>query len=140
MRKLTVFCKHFTGTQHATCKAGVAYDAVTLGKGTAQRSIPCIGDKHNPLGASCELCVFPTPEEIAAEEEADAKRMQDTMTARSAIVESLGGSWKKGTPSQRGKIDCPVCKKPRALNFSRSGYNGHIHAQCSTDGCVAWME
>ena len=26
------------------------------------------------------------------------------------------------------------------LQFSRSGYNGHIHAKCSTDKCVAWME
>lgn len=60
--------------------------------------------------------------------------------ARAAIVEHLGGPWKKGTPSAVGKIDCPVCGGKETLAFRRAGYNGHIHAQCSTDGCVSWME
>ena len=38
-----------------------------------------------------------------------------------------------------GEMDCPVCKAGR-LRYSRAGYNGHIHARCSTPSCVAWME
>ena len=41
--------------------------------------------------------------------------------------------------SGAGNIDCPVCKQG-VLQYSRSGYNGHVHGICTTDGCVAWME
>jgi hypothetical protein len=90
---------------------------------------------------------FKTHEEIEAEIAESNKRFEDTMTARKAIVEHLGGPWKKGMPSAGGTIDCPVCKlkfpqltTSARLSFSRSGYNGHIHARCSTADCVAWME
>lgn len=38
-----------------------------------------------------------------------------------------------------GKMECPVCRTGE-LKYSRSNYNGHVHAKCSTVGCVAWME
>ena len=38
-----------------------------------------------------------------------------------------------------GIMDCPVCKTGK-LKYSRSSYNGHIHAACTTVNCVAWME
>lgn len=38
-----------------------------------------------------------------------------------------------------GEMECPVCKTGK-LRYSRAAYNGHVHARCSTDGCVAWME
>lgn len=38
-----------------------------------------------------------------------------------------------------GVITCPICGTGK-LRYSRAGYNGHVHARCSTDGCVAWME
>jgi hypothetical protein len=38
-----------------------------------------------------------------------------------------------------GKMDCPICKTGK-LRYSRAAYNGHVHASCSTDGCVSWME
>lgn len=41
--------------------------------------------------------------------------------------------------SGSGEIACPVCKVGR-LRYSRSGYNGHVHAACSTSGCVCWRE
>lgn len=40
--------------------------------------------------------------------------------------------------SGQGKTACPICSGE--LRYSRAGYNGHVHAKCSTDGCVAWME
>lgn len=38
-----------------------------------------------------------------------------------------------------GEMECPVCKTGK-LRYSRAAYNGHVHARCSTDGCVALME
>ena len=38
-----------------------------------------------------------------------------------------------------GQIDCPVCKSGK-LRYTRASYNGHVHAACSTDNCVQWME
>lgn len=133
------WCKYYNGTVNETCKAGVKYADVQLGFGTPQRSLPCFKDE-NPLGATCEKCEFRTPEEVAEMERVQAERFNNTMNARKAIVEHLGGHWKKGTPGASGAIDCPVCGKPGALHFSRAGYNGHIHARCQTAGCVSWME
>jgi hypothetical protein len=61
------------------------------------------------------------------------------MAARKAIVEHLGGPWKRGMAGAAGNIPCPVCNAGR-LHFTRAGYNGHVHAHCTTGGCVAWME
>lgn len=38
-----------------------------------------------------------------------------------------------------GVMDCPVCNTGR-LHYDRSAYNGHVCAQCTTDGCVWWKE
>lgn len=38
-----------------------------------------------------------------------------------------------------GEMACLVCKTGR-LRYSRANYNGHVHAACSTEGCVRWME
>ena len=53
--------------------------------------------------------------------------------ARSAII--------KHCQNQRGvagKLKCPVCETG-TLQYSRAS-NGHVHAGCSTKGCVNWME
>lgn len=39
----------------------------------------------------------------------------------------------------QGTMNCPVCGTGK-LRYSRASYNGHVHAQCTTEGCVAWME
>jgi len=132
-------CVHFNGTMNDTCEAGVRYEDV-FDNTTTPRSMPCI-EKYNPDGrAKCDKCQFPTADEVAAEE-AEHRRLMDGVTkARAAIVAHLGGPWKKGTPGANGRIDCPVCGRPGALGFSRSGYNGHVHAACKTENCVSWME
>lgn len=35
-------------------------------------------------------------------------------------------------------IECPKCKG--VLRYRISSYNGHIHGQCETEGCLAWMQ
>jgi hypothetical protein len=39
----------------------------------------------------------------------------------------------------QGTMDCPICSVG-TLRYYRNNYNGHVHAACSTDGCVNWME
>jgi len=65
---------------------------------------------------------------------------QNINVARRAIVAHLGGPWKSGMKDEYGAMDCPVCSSEGSLRFSRSGYNGHIHAWCTTEWCVSWME
>lgn len=56
------------------------------------------------------------------------------MTARKAITDKEGN-----TRGIVGEIDCPVCKKGK-LRYSIARYNGHIHAACTNQECVRWME
>jgi len=57
--------------------------------------------------------------------------------ARTAITDKHG----KGKPgiSIASWMLCPVCGEGD-LNYTISSYNGHIHAGCTEEGCVAWME
>lgn len=133
------WCKHYTGTAYGdTCKAGVKYELVVLGKGTPECSYPCFKNR-NPLGAKCSEQVFETTEETAARKAEDAKQFERFGKVRTAIVAHLGGPWKKGMPGNTGSIPCPCCAGG-TVRFTRAGYNGHIHAVCSTAGCAAWME
>ena len=120
-----------------TCKAGVSYE---LFKGMPFEMRPCFCKPGNDPNAGCSLMEMPTPEQLAAEEEEINKRIEMLGKARKAIVDSLGGPWKRGMLGVSGKIDCPVCGGAQSLSFSRAGYNGHIHAACATEGCVSWME
>jgi transcriptional regulator with XRE-family HTH domain len=43
----------------------------------------------------------------------------------------------KGNGGQ-GSMTCPKCGKD--LFYTVSGYNGHIWAKCSTDGCIVFMQ
>jgi hypothetical protein len=118
------------------CEAGVAFVSLP---GCDQpdffNSYPCFG----PTG-TCLKAKYRTAEEKAAEEAELKARIEAIGKARKAIVEACGGPWERGKPSVGGECDCPVCGKEKTLAFQRSGYNGHIHAACLTDGCVRWME
>jgi len=46
----------------------------------------------------------------------------------------------KGARGVGGVIDCPACSAKSSLHYSIARCNGHIHARCSTPGCVSWME
>ena len=140
MKRATIFCKHYRAmSDHTTCEAGVQYAKF---RGLRFDQKPCFW--HQSAGEApppgCHLALFPTEEEIAEEEEEMRVRLEGIANARQAIVEHLGGPWKKGIAGSRGSIDCPVCGVGAALHFTRAGSNGHIHAQCETQGCVAWME
>ncbi len=143
-------CIHYNGTVNECCEAMVNYKELA-GPGEAYGlRLPCHGPDYK-LGSgkslpradvvvTCPKRQEPTAEEIAADRKDIEERFEKTMKARAAIVALLGGPWKKGISGDSGAMTCPVCSGYATLNFSRSGYNGHIHAKCSTAGCVAWME
>ncbi len=79
----------------------------------------------------CPHAEYPTAEDIEAEERRIKTMRKDIANAREAIV-----SVTKGHPSV-GCVICPVCGKTL---FFRQSENGHIHAKCSSENCVAWME
>ena len=131
------FCKHYRAmSAHATCEKGVAYDEF-MGLKFDER--PCF-ERDGVAPPGCPLAVFPTAEEREEKEKWLAQRFANTGKARDAIVARLGGPWKRGTPGGSGVMDCPVCNGKETLHFSRSGYNGHVHAACTTADCVNWME
>lgn len=139
MSKHSTFCKHYRAmSEHDTCEKGVAYDTFN---GLKFDERPCF-ERNGPGSAPkcCHLAEFQTPEERAAREKELNERFAAIGKAREAIVAHLGGPWKRGTAGGSGTIDCPACGKEKSLRFSRSGYNGHIHAGCTTEGCVRWME
>lgn len=127
VRKLT--CKHFNGTMNKCCAVGILYDRVQ-DTSTHPYSYPCL-----PEGAKleCDLRLYPSDEELAAEDAWLADHLAKMRTARSAIMDAA-----KGRRSVSGAIDCPVCKTGK-LHFSVA-YNGHVHAQCTTKDCMWWME
>lgn len=124
-------CRYFTGIQNATCAAGVDYATVKDMESHPYRWA-CFADEGAMV--MCAKRSFPSREEAEAEEREVAKRIEQVNVSRRAIVAHTNGA--RGV---QGKIDCPVCQSG-TLRFSVSGYNGHIHAACSTNDCVRWME
>lgn len=123
-------CQHFNGSMSKRCRAGVSYDSFP------RPGLPCLRDTN--CANFCNFALFPTRAEAEAAEDraaAECRRVVAQInTARAAIVEHSGG--KRGI---RGSLTCPCCEGG-TLSYSVSGYNGHVHAQCSTQGCVRWME
>lgn len=63
-----------------------------------------------------------------------AEQVKAAATALAAIQEHAAG--------QRGianVIPCPACGTGQ-LHYSVARSNGHIHARCSTPGCVTFMQ
>lgn len=133
-------CRHFNGTIHDRCEAGVAYELVALAHdpieyrsgrkrpdGTVKveptvyahrRSIPCLGPDRNFGGASCCRYAPFTAEEIASEE-AEFERTFDLM--------------------KRGLSSC--CEAPfdeRAV-ITSGRHQGHGPRYCSKCGKLAFM-
>jgi hypothetical protein len=152
------------------CGAGVEYDSVckrieytySYGDGhkyPAHKAYPCFRREHQ-LTDGCSKCLFPTPEEIKAHADEATGHIKNMISARAAIVDELERRNKDGDVAVKlnrasqseyddggptnyvsgaGIIGCPICKTGK-LRYSRAAYNGHVHARCSTDGCVSWME
>lgn len=152
-----------------SCSANVKYDDV-FKQGKRMIALPCFHPERDnipPDGAwpTCPHLSFKTPEELdkeAAEHEEHFRIAVERITVvRPAILKHAG--WKQSDVSDdeipagarramdgvtsiakeakdaRGRFPCPVCKTG-TLAYSIAAFNGHVHAHCSTDKCVSWME
>lgn len=138
-------CIHFNGLQNDRCDAGVRYEVVRVEHAPIayrradspavyrqSASRPC-HDSMNLGGAVCTNRCAPTPEYVAKRVADSEREIAATFTARARITDATGG--KRGAT---GVVECPVCNGK--LSYSVASSNGHIHARCATQGCVAWME
>jgi hypothetical protein len=132
-------CIHYNGSVNECCEAGVNYGELAGGKDPGWGlKLPCIKKFAGPSPVTCDKRQEPTPEQLAEWKAEMNRSMERIGKARKAIVDHLGGPWKRGMTGSSGSIPCPNCAG--TLQFSRAGYNGHIHARCSSEDCVAWME
>lgn len=137
LRKMNV-CANFTGIQHDVCKAGVNYLTVREQKtDTTPFRFACFQDEAE--GLTCPRAHFPTREEAEQEHREDEAIFARTNLAhRAAHDDAKAKRFGKGQGGA-DSVECPVCQKGR-IYYRVSGYNGHMHARCETEGCVAWME
>jgi hypothetical protein len=133
------YCQHYGRGKGADmiCKAGM--DLKTMQRvATEPKGIkwgPCIEGHTLPdPKAICPHWIRRTREmgeKRAANIERTLKQME--------LVTPVVNEWRKKQPiGKRETIECPACKG--RLHLSQAAYNGHVHAKCETEGCVAWME
>lgn len=138
------WCIHYrgitgrNGESITSCEKGVEYSTFKEnGTGFTHRA-PCfLTDKGDskPDAMPCEHLRRPTQEEIAQHEFWFDERMKKQIAVMTGIA-----SWRE---KHRGKsaaeiVECPACKGK--LHLSIAACNGHVHGQCETTDCVAWME
>lgn len=131
------WCIHYSGMHNKSeCEKGVRFDSLpNHGTKEFMSSCPCFSQT-----GGCEKAEYPTPEQQKKAHEEINKRFDSMQIARKSIVDACGGPWKRGDSTVSGAVNCPVCCAIGSLRFSRAGYNGHVHASCTTEGCISWME
>jgi hypothetical protein len=137
-------CRHFNGGMNKKCDAGIAYDEInrraTEGDSGCMLRLPC--RRAMEAEYPCPSLSRMTDEELAQEkkeQDAAVERFLNGMRiVRPLIIADIGPERMKQSVS--GTIPCPICKTG-TVHYSRAGsYNGHVHAACSTEGCIRWME
>ena len=123
------WCKHYNGTMNETCKVGVKYDSI---KDTSQKPYRWICTDLDAT-ATCPSCARKTLEEIAERK----KYLNDRLAYLLLAISKIKPLRVKGKTTI-GEIECPKCQG--RLHYSIAGYNGHVHGQCETKGCLSWME
>ncbi|HKS74291.1 MAG TPA: hypothetical protein VJQ82_13905 [Terriglobales bacterium] len=109
-------------------------------QGAEERAMPCLpGVVHGREVWPCEL--FEIMSQSDAEKEADARieAMKRTVKAMHAAKDDAKEKGFRKGSGGIGEIPCPCCEGGR-LRYSVASYNGHMHASCSTNNCVSWME
>ena len=126
-KKFGRICKHFAPREE-TCAVGLSpIDIATGGKlfGWLKKAPRYERNKDAPI---CDKRELPTWDEVKKESEDSEKSLLDVLVVIALIPE-------KGN---RGTVECPKCKG--VVHWTRSAYNGHRHAKCETDNCLAFME
>ena len=94
--------------------------------------LPSDKDRAAIIGVLGSVRFF-SEDDVNAKREANKVTSSHMAEARSRINLTSGGA----KPSS-GTCKCPACG-PGHLRFSIAS-NGHVTAQCSTEGCLCWME
>lgn len=138
------YCEHY-----APKPGSISSDYCALGCGASAKMreaheagepnmSPCIG------GHKCAKVLSLCPKwERRSQEKAEARADSIEKAFRQMeIVGPVVAKWRTWTErnrvSKQEVIECPACKGK--LHLSQSSYNGHVHGQCETEGCVSWME
>jgi len=140
IRHLMKSCVHFNGIQHDKCGAGINIREMVAGPdfGWAAR-IPCIITALSKEKAVCPSISLPTREEAEKEYDNEEVSFDRHMKAfRAAHDDAKAKGFKIGNGGM-GSIPCPM-ECGGQLRYSVARVNGHMHAACSTKGCVSWME
>jgi len=76
-------CVYFNGLQNKNCKEGVSYESVRAPALEANRAwdVPCI---HRSDLDNCEQRVFPTPEQVEADDRAVREHLGEFLSAMSS--------------------------------------------------------
>jgi len=130
-------CVHFTGIQHDECKASVSYHG-QFGNGVGCfANIPCVSFDEK-TSRYCPKRQYPSREDAERELAEVDEYLAQCSKAYKAVKEDAKS---KFPPHQGGasSIECPICRTGM-LQYSVASINGHIHARCSTHGCVSWTE
>lgn len=125
------WCKHFTGISDKCCKKGIAYESVRDSSEAGPYRWPCL--KDTGCKTTCALVEFPTQAEADAHEREWQEHSKHTFTMMTEILKA-SEKLKKST----GYIICTKCGK--RVGWSKSNYNGHIHAACETPNCFSVMQ
>lgn len=145
------WCKHYDGINHTDpekrCRAGVLMSSVTVDRPyryryegdrgtpyTSGHSYPCFTDSDPHAACSCEKREFRTQKENDERYAEMMTHLNGVMEVRVAILADA-----KERQIDSGEVFCPVCATGK-VRYSIAESNGHVHARCSTDGCVGWME
>lgn len=130
-------CIHYNGTINKKCGAGIVYTAVTkAGDGIVFDRMPCFS--QNGIAGLCTACQYPSEKEIKDSDRELGEHIQKMTAVRRAIVADIKAK-NAANRSFSSMIDCPLCDGKVSYSYAGS-YNRHIHARCSTAGCVNWIE
>jgi hypothetical protein len=131
-------CKHFVGVQHALCGAGVHLRTLVGGPdlGWALR-IPCFA--RNADAPLCNLRELPSQEEAERSEDEHEATLQKFSIAHKAAKADAKSKGLRMGHGGASRMPCPSgCDGE--LRYSVASCNGHMHAACTTKGCISWME
>jgi len=133
-------CRHYNGCIHKECDAGVVYDEVKEepSPGKPMR-LPCfIEGMFAGPDLPCASRSIPTEEEaLAIAAERCDKAYRNAEAVGKAKEDARAKGFKRGN-SGRGEVPCIICSGK--IRYTVAGLNGHMHAHCTTKGCVSWME
>jgi len=147
IRQIEGRCRHFNGAQNKCCKVGVVYLELT-GEGFGSGlKLPCtspdtFAKRREELGIKLSECskIDRITHEEAVQEVKEIIISSDRMmkVCAAAHGDAISKGLKEGNGG-RSSMPCPT-ECGGTLHYTVASCNGHMHAQCSTQNCVSWME